>query len=187
MPGLPSTEYSIQAINHINKSAMAPPSKNSERIEEAQKLSETDPSKAEAIYQEILSTGPGSLDAALREYEAALMGLGELYRDTKRPNELANLVTKSRSTLSSFAKAKTAKLGQLQPAIRYLSSHIFLTKCHNSSSTPRSLLVHAQHSRSPNFSHKIMHRMGHLRTPRLPTSESRNAPRLPLHAEAVIL
>lgn len=91
---------------------MAPPPKDSKRIEEAQKLSKTEPAKAEAIYEEILSTRPGSSEAAVREYETALMGLGELYRDTKKPNDLANLVTRSRSTLSSFAKAKTAKLGQ---------------------------------------------------------------------------
>lgn len=90
---------------------MAPPPVNSKRIEEAQKIAKTDPSKAETLYQDILSKGPGSGEAALREYESALMGLGELYRDTKRPNELAELVRTSRSTLSSFAKAKTAKLG----------------------------------------------------------------------------
>ena len=39
------------------------------------------------------------------------MGLGEIYRDQRNANELAKLVTTSRSTLSSFAKAKTAKLG----------------------------------------------------------------------------
>ena len=90
---------------------MAPPPTNSSRIEEAQKISKTDPSKAEAIYQDILSKGPCSGEAALRDYETALMSLGELYRDTKRPNELADLVTRSRSTSSSFAKAKTAKIG----------------------------------------------------------------------------
>ncbi|MCJ1470631.1 26S proteasome regulatory subunit rpn6 [Pseudocyphellaria aurata] len=88
--------------------ATSPP--DSIRIQEAQKLSKTHPPQAAAIYEEILSKGPGSGEAALREYESALMGLGELYRDTKRPNELANLVRTSRSTLSSFAKAKTAKL-----------------------------------------------------------------------------
>lgn len=38
------------------------------------------------------------------------MGLGELYRDQTRANELAQLVHDTRSVLSSFAKAKTAKL-----------------------------------------------------------------------------
>ena len=90
---------------------MAPPPTTSKRIEEAQKLSKHDPAKAEAIYKDVLSRGPGSGEAALREYETALMGLGELYRDSKQPDKLADLVTTSRSTLSSFAKAKTAKLG----------------------------------------------------------------------------
>lgn len=67
---------------------------------------------AEAGYKEVLSKGPGQGEAALKEYEDALMGLGELYSKQKRPNELADLVRTSRSTLSSFAKAKTAKLGQ---------------------------------------------------------------------------
>jgi len=90
---------------------MAPVPMNSKRIDEAQKLAKSDPSKAEAIYKDILSKGPGSGEAALREYETALMGLGEIYRDQENANELAKLVTTSRSTLSSFAKAKTAKLG----------------------------------------------------------------------------
>ena len=92
---------------------MAPNPESSKRIEEAEKLGKTEPAKAEAIYKDILSKGPGSGEAALRQYETALMGLGELYRDNKKPNELAELVKTSRSTLSSFAKAKTAKLGTI--------------------------------------------------------------------------
>ena len=94
---------------------MAPDPESTRRIEEAQKVSKTDPAKAEAVYKDILSKGPGSGEAALRQYETALMGLGELYRDGKRPEELAELVRTSRSTLSSFAKAKTAKLGEHRP------------------------------------------------------------------------
>ncbi|MCJ1335097.1 26S proteasome regulatory subunit rpn6 [Bachmanniomyces sp. S44760] len=89
---------------------MAPNPENARKLQESQKLAKTDPSKAEATYKDILSTGPDSGEAALREYETALIGLGELYRDNKKPNELAELVRTSRSTLSSFAKAKTAKL-----------------------------------------------------------------------------
>ena len=92
---------------------MAPAPADSKRIEEARKLAKSDPSKAEVIYKDVLSKGPGTGEAALREYETALMGLGELYRDQKKPNELSELVTTSRSTLSSFAKAKTAKLGMM--------------------------------------------------------------------------
>ena len=96
---------------------MAPGPEKTKRIEEAQELAKTDPSKAEAIYKDILSSGPGSGEAALRQYEVALTGLGELYRDTKKPNELAELVRTSRSVLSSFAKAKTAKLGKKSPKL----------------------------------------------------------------------
>ena len=91
---------------------MAPDPESTKRIEEAQRISKTEPAKAEAIYKDILSKGPGSGEVALRQFETALMGLGELYRDSKRPEELAELVRTSRSTLSSFAKAKTAKLGK---------------------------------------------------------------------------
>ncbi|KAI9816081.1 MAG: 26S proteasome regulatory subunit rpn6 [Thelocarpon impressellum] len=80
------------------------------RLERAKKLSKNDAPAAEAIFKEILSRDPGSSEAALRDYEAALIGLGSLYRDHKRPDDLAELVRTSRSVLSSFAKAKTAKL-----------------------------------------------------------------------------
>lgn len=83
----------------------------SAKIEEAQKLGKTDPNKAEAIYKEILAQKPGGTEAALREYEAALIGLGDSYQRTQKSNELAELVRSSTSSLSSFTKAKTAKLG----------------------------------------------------------------------------
>jgi len=84
---------------------------DSDRVREAQKLKATDPSKAEAIYNEILSKPPSiNSDAAIREYETSLIALGELYRDAKNTQQLVDLVTKSRTVLSSFAKAKTAKL-----------------------------------------------------------------------------
>ena len=90
---------------------MAPPPTNEARIEEAKRLATTEPSKAESLYKEVLQKTPGSNEAALRNYEDALVGLGELYRDGKKADELAGLVKTSRATLSSFAKAKTAKLG----------------------------------------------------------------------------
>ncbi|KAI1266303.1 PCI domain-containing protein [Xylariaceae sp. FL1019] len=80
-------------------------------VAEAQSLAATDPRKAEAIYKDIISKPPSvTSDAAIKEYESALISLGELYRDEKKPNELVELVTTSRTVLSSFAKAKTAKL-----------------------------------------------------------------------------
>ena len=90
---------------------MAPATTDSAKIEEAKKLAKTDPLKAEAIYKEILSKKPAASEGALREYESALMGLGESYRDTRKTDELAELVRSSTSSLSSFTKAKTAKLG----------------------------------------------------------------------------
>ena len=93
---------------------MAPPPSNEARIKEAKEVSKTNPSKAESIYKDVLSKPPGSNEAALRDYESALLGLGELHRDTDNSEALADLVKTSRSTLSSFAKAKTAKLGKFQ-------------------------------------------------------------------------
>lgn len=84
---------------------------NSKRIEEAKKLSKDQPQKAEQIYKDVLSKSPGSNDKAVREFENALISLGELYRDHKRTNDLAELIQRTRDVLTSFARAKTAKLG----------------------------------------------------------------------------
>jgi 26S proteasome regulatory subunit N6 len=92
---------------------MAPPPTNETKLADAKKISKSDPSKAVAIYQSILSkpVAVGSSETALKDYESALLGLGDLYRDHKQAEELAKLIETSRGTLSSFAKAKTAKLG----------------------------------------------------------------------------
>jgi 26S proteasome regulatory subunit N6 len=82
------------------------------RIEEAKKLSKDQPSKAEAIYKEILSQPPGTNDKAVREFETALLGLGELYRDHKRTQDLANLIQQTREVLTTFTRAKTSKLSE---------------------------------------------------------------------------
>jgi 26S proteasome regulatory subunit N6 len=57
----------------------------SARVQEAQKLAKSgDARKAEGIYREILATPPSvTSDAAVKEYESALISLGELYRDEK--------------------------------------------------------------------------------------------------------
>lgn len=53
-------------------------------VKEAQALAKSDPRKAEAIYKEIISKPPSvTSDAAIKEYETALISLGELYRDAK--------------------------------------------------------------------------------------------------------
>lgn len=57
---------------------------DSERLREAQEAASTNPSKAEQIYQEIISKPPSATsDAAVKEYETALNRLGGLYRDQK--------------------------------------------------------------------------------------------------------
>lgn len=57
---------------------------DSSRVQEAKKLVKTDPRKAEAAFKDITSKAPAAgSDAATREYEAALISLGELYRDEK--------------------------------------------------------------------------------------------------------
>jgi 26S proteasome regulatory subunit N6 len=84
---------------------------DAKRIEEAQKQAKDQPVKAEATFKGILSKDPGSSDAAIRNYENALTSLGELYRDQKDAQKLAELIQTTRPRLSSFAKAKTAKLG----------------------------------------------------------------------------
>lgn len=89
---------------------MAPPPSSEAKVEEAKKLSKQDPSKAEALYKDVLSKSPGTNEAAMRDYETALVGLGELYRDHKRQQDLAELVKSSRSAIQSYARAKTAKL-----------------------------------------------------------------------------
>lgn len=57
---------------------------DSARIQEAKKLVKTDPKKAEAQYKEIISKPPSvTSEAAVREYETALVSLGELYQSQK--------------------------------------------------------------------------------------------------------
>ena len=83
---------------------------NTKRIEEAKKQSKEQPAKAEQTYKDILSKPPGSNDRAVRDFENALNSLGELYRDQQRTNDLATLIQQTRDVLTSFARAKTAKL-----------------------------------------------------------------------------
>lgn len=84
---------------------------NAKRIEEARKNSKTSPSSSEATLKDVVSQGPGTTDNGARDFENALMGLGELYRDQKRAKELADLIQSTKSELSNLPKAKTAKIG----------------------------------------------------------------------------
>lgn len=87
---------------------------NKKRIEEAQKVTKDQPEKAEQIYKDILSRSPGSNDRAVRDFENALMSLGELYRDHKRTKDIQDLIQQTRDVLTGFARPKTAKLGRLR-------------------------------------------------------------------------
>ena len=54
----------------------------SAQLQEAQKLVKTEPLRAEELFKGIISKPPSATsDAAIREYETALVSLGELYRD----------------------------------------------------------------------------------------------------------
>jgi hypothetical protein len=85
------------------------------RIEEAKKLSKDQPSKAEAIYKEILSQPPGTSDKAVREFETALLGLGELYRDHKRTQDLANLIQQTREVLDETSDVQQIYHNRARP------------------------------------------------------------------------
>jgi len=91
--------------------AVAPAKDDEKRLDEAAKLVKAGKhAEAENIYKQILTQDPGSGEQALRNFERALVGLGELFRDQKRSDELADLIRQTRSAMSGFAKSKTAKL-----------------------------------------------------------------------------
>ncbi|WFD35436.1 26S proteasome regulatory subunit rpn6 [Malassezia cuniculi] len=70
-----------------------------------------DTAQGERILRDILSQETTPTDEArLSEKEAALLRLGQLYRDTKNAEALAAVVRDSRQFMASIAKAKTAKL-----------------------------------------------------------------------------
>lgn len=81
-----------------------------------QASSASDPAQAEGLYKQILASPPS--DAAvvekreqdIRAQETALVKLGELYRDQRNAKGVAEVITVSRSFVSTTAKAKTAKL-----------------------------------------------------------------------------
>ncbi|ORX34352.1 hypothetical protein BD324DRAFT_609994 [Kockovaella imperatae] len=92
----------------------------SEALDQASSMTKSDPAKAEELYRGILSRkaarerltmGTGIADEdELRDQESGLVKLAGLYRDHGKSQELAQLVTDSRTFMSQIAKAKTAKL-----------------------------------------------------------------------------
>lgn len=110
-------------------------------------------------------------------------GADDLLKTHRRTNDLVDLVTKSRTVLSSFAKAKTAKLGMLYPRC----THTLLTDNNHSSSTARPLSKDSKHNRHTNRCYEVMYRMGDIRKAWLLTPEPRNSSRCLIYGEAVIL
>lgn len=72
---------------------------------------------AETKYKSIIATRPSedqddtkSNNKLLQEQEAAIIELGKIYQGEGKPQDLAQLITDSRSVLGNFAKLKTAKI-----------------------------------------------------------------------------
>ncbi|KAG6837134.1 hypothetical protein H0H93_014039 [Arthromyces matolae] len=103
-----------------------PSSTASELLSKASAVISTKPSEAERLYKQVLSdaadesssTGPN--EQSLRDQETALLRLGELYRDQMNAKGLAEIITASRTFMSSTAKAKTAKL--IRTLLTYFNS-----------------------------------------------------------------
>ncbi|KAI9568264.1 PCI domain-containing protein [Boletus coccyginus] len=94
-------------------------SNNSVLLKEAESVAAANPKRAEQIYKQILgpatstskgTSSTGDRDQSLRDQEAAMIKLAELHRDQRNATGLAEVITLSRSFMSSTAKAKTAKL-----------------------------------------------------------------------------
>ncbi|KAG2121942.1 proteasome regulatory particle subunit [Suillus clintonianus] len=98
-------------------------------LKQAADIASSNPKRAEELYKQILdttaSTSNGSAantdkEQSLRDQESALIKLAELYRDQKDASGLAQVITLSRSFMSSTAKAKTAKL--IRTLLNYFNS-----------------------------------------------------------------
>ncbi|KAJ4474675.1 PCI-domain-containing protein [Lentinula edodes] len=91
-------------------------STSAELLAEAVSASKSDSKRSESLYKQILSsTKPSTHENSqqtqtLRDQETALVNLGQLYRDQNNAAGVAEVITLSRSFMSSTAKAKTAKL-----------------------------------------------------------------------------
>ena len=122
---------------------------------------------AERIYHEILSKSAGTNESALRDQESALVQLGELYRDqafvhpaycideSRQVDKLIELIKTSRTIMSNFAKAKTAKIGAPSPNL------VMENGINSSPHINRLVLHHSKHNRNPNRSNKRLHLLGY--------------------------
>ncbi|KAL2916464.1 26S proteasome regulatory subunit rpn6 [Polyrhizophydium stewartii] len=79
-------------------------------LEAAHALSKTAPAQAVETYKALLAASNGKSEDGIRAKETSITRLGELYRDLKKPDELAALIRSSHSFLLTVSKAKTAKI-----------------------------------------------------------------------------
>lgn len=118
-----------------------------ELLAEAVSASKTDSNRSEALYKQILSSSTSKPSPNednerqaqnLRDQETALVNLGQLYRDQKcvqiascmlythapcrNAAGVAEVITLSRSFMSSTAKAKTAKLSRYMISQAYIDT-----------------------------------------------------------------
>ncbi|CDR48069.1 RHTO0S16e00606g1_1 [Rhodotorula toruloides] len=88
---------------------MAHAAGSSSRLQTA--LAHDDPRERERALRDVLAQPAGPRDdELLRDKEQAILKLGELYRDAKNADALAEVLKSSRPLVEHMAKAKTAKL-----------------------------------------------------------------------------
>uniref|UniRef100_A0A0K3CGU6 BY PROTMAP: gi/647401714/emb/CDR48069.1/ RHTO0S16e00606g1_1 [Rhodosporidium toruloides] n=1 Tax=Rhodotorula toruloides TaxID=5286 RepID=A0A0K3CGU6_RHOTO len=88
---------------------MAHAAGSSSRLQAA--LAHDDPRERERALRDVLAQPAGPRDdELLRDKEQAILKLGELYRDEKNADALAEVLKSSRPLVEHMAKAKTAKL-----------------------------------------------------------------------------
>ncbi|CAJ0647261.1 4953_t:CDS:2 [Entrophospora sp. SA101] len=121
-------------------------------LKQAEELSKFSPEKAEEIYKNILSrTTSNDNDNLVRDQEQALVKLGELYRDHRKPSELSTLIRSSRAFMSSIARAKTAKIETIEWSVK--EKRIFLKQ----SLETRLVSLYVSKLLSPYLDNKMYH------------------------------
>ncbi|KAI8906710.1 PCI domain-containing protein [Gorgonomyces haynaldii] len=78
-------------------------------MDSIKQLKETQPEKAVEKLKAIVAA-QGSSEEQVKNKEQAIVLLGELYRDLKKPQDLQQLIVSSRDFLGSISKAKAAKI-----------------------------------------------------------------------------
>ncbi|KAF8964888.1 hypothetical protein BDZ97DRAFT_2074971 [Flammula alnicola] len=104
---VPSLQHRIRLIQHL------PPASYQTRLLPVPLPPDFETGAAQAVRPALPHGLPPLFPISgrgLRDQEVALLKLGDLYRDQKNAQGLADVITQSRAFMSSTAKAKTAKL-----------------------------------------------------------------------------